>query len=54
MTVGKFFTDPEQHAFSKIAGEVDLCIDVRSHSKPTLDVVRNYCRRSCSRNRAKA
>lgn len=42
VTVGKFFTDPHQHAFSKIAGEVDLCIDVRSHSKPTLAVVRQY------------
>jgi len=42
VTVGKFFTDAEQHAFSKIAGEVDLCIDVRSHSKSTLDVARNY------------
>jgi beta-ureidopropionase / N-carbamoyl-L-amino-acid hydrolase len=42
VTVGKFFTDPHEHAFSKIAGEVDLCIDVRSHSKATLDVVRHY------------
>ena len=42
VTVGKFFTDAEQHAFSKIAGEVDLCIDVRSHSKPTLGQVRSY------------
>jgi N-carbamoyl-L-amino-acid hydrolase len=42
VTIGKFFTDPEQHAFSKIAGEVDLCIDVRSHSKSTLAVVRKF------------
>ena len=42
ITVGKFFTDPHQHAFSKIAGKVDLCIDVRSHSKPTLALVREY------------
>jgi N-carbamoyl-L-amino-acid hydrolase len=42
VTIGKFFTDPAQHAFSKISGQVDLCIDVRSHSKPTLDLVRQY------------
>ena len=33
VTIGKLFTDPAQHAFSKIAGEVGICIDVRSHSK---------------------
>jgi N-carbamoyl-L-amino-acid hydrolase len=41
ITVGKFFTDPDQHAFSKIAGEVGVCLDVRSHSKPTLKVVQD-------------
>ena len=41
VTFGKLFTDPEQHAFSKIAGEVGICIDVRSHSKPTLAVVKS-------------
>jgi beta-ureidopropionase / N-carbamoyl-L-amino-acid hydrolase len=40
VTIGKLFTDPTQHAFSKIAGEVSICIDVRSHSKPTLAVVK--------------
>jgi len=39
ITIGKLFTDPTQHAFSKIAGEVGICIDVRSHSKPTLATV---------------
>ena len=39
VTIGMLFTDPQQHAFSKIAGEVGICIDVRSHSKPTLAVV---------------
>ena len=29
-TVGKFFTDPQQHALTKIAGEVSLSLDVRS------------------------
>jgi N-carbamoyl-L-amino-acid hydrolase len=42
VTIGKLFTNPEQHAFSKIAGEVDICIDVRSHSKPTLALVQQY------------
>lgn len=40
VTIGKLFTDPAQHAFSKIAGEVGICIDVRSHSKPTLAAVK--------------
>ncbi len=39
VTFGKLFTDPAQHAFSKVAGEAGLCLDVRSHSKPTLAVV---------------
>jgi len=42
VTIGKFSTDPEQHAFSKIAGEVGLCVDVRSNSRPTLDLVRIF------------
>jgi N-carbamoyl-L-amino-acid hydrolase len=42
VTIGKLFTDPAQHAFSKIAGEIGICIDVRSHSKPTLTVVKAY------------
>jgi N-carbamoyl-L-amino-acid hydrolase len=42
VTIGKLFTNAEEHAFSKIAGEVELCIDVRSHSKPTLAIVKDY------------
>jgi N-carbamoyl-L-amino-acid hydrolase len=42
VTVGKFFTNPQQHAFSKIAGEVGLCIDVRSHEKATLALVKSF------------
>jgi N-carbamoyl-L-amino-acid hydrolase len=42
VTFGKLFTNPEEHAFSKIAGEVDVCLDVRSHSKDSLHVVREY------------
>lgn len=40
VTIGKVFTDPQQHAFSKIAGEVRLCIDVRSHTTVTLDLMK--------------
>ena len=42
-TVGQLATNPEQHAFSKIAGEVNLSIDVRSHHTPTLDLMRELC-----------
>jgi N-carbamoyl-L-amino-acid hydrolase len=42
VTIGKLFTDAEEHAFSKIAGEIGICLDVRSHSKETLGVVREY------------
>jgi beta-ureidopropionase / N-carbamoyl-L-amino-acid hydrolase len=45
VTTGKFFTDPAQHAFSKVAGEVGLCLDVRSHSKPTLELVQSAVHR---------
>lgn len=39
-TVGMLSTDPAQHAFSKISGDVRLSIDVRSHNVPTLDRMR--------------
>ena len=39
-TVGMLSTDPAQHAFSKISGDVSLSIDVRSHDTSTLDVMR--------------
>jgi N-carbamoyl-L-amino-acid hydrolase len=42
VTVGKLFTDPAQHAFSKIAGEVGICIDVRSHERETLDRMKSF------------
>jgi N-carbamoyl-L-amino-acid hydrolase len=42
VTIGKLFTNAQEHAFSKIAGEVDVCLDVRSHSKETLGVVREF------------
>lgn len=39
MTFGKFSTNPARHAFSKVAGEVDLCVDVRSQDHAVLDEV---------------
>ena len=39
ITVGQFSTDPEQHAFSKVAGRVDFALDCRSQSSETLDLV---------------
>ena len=51
VTIGKLFTDPQQHAFSKIAGEIGICIDVRSHSKPTLDLMKDYVGRLADRDR---
>jgi N-carbamoyl-L-amino-acid hydrolase len=40
VTFGQFSTDATQHAFSKVAGEARLCLDVRSSSRATLDSVR--------------
>jgi N-carbamoyl-L-amino-acid hydrolase len=37
ITVGEIGTDPTQHGFSKIAGEVRFCLDVRGLSMPSLD-----------------
>ena len=36
VTFGEISTDPAHHSFSKVAGEVRLCIDVRSQSPSTL------------------
>jgi beta-ureidopropionase / N-carbamoyl-L-amino-acid hydrolase len=44
ITFGKLFTDPAQHAFSKIAGEVGICLDVRSHSQATLALTKEAVR----------
>jgi N-carbamoyl-L-amino-acid hydrolase len=37
ITFGQVSTDPEQHAFSKVPGEVSFCLDVRSTSPLLLD-----------------
>jgi N-carbamoyl-L-amino-acid hydrolase len=39
ITIGKLSTNPAQHAFSKVAGEIDICIDVRSLEARTLGEV---------------
>jgi N-carbamoyl-L-amino-acid hydrolase len=36
VTFGQIGTDPANHSFSKVAGEVSLCIDVRSQDAATL------------------
>lgn len=36
VTVGQFWTDPVQADFSKVAGEVNFCIDLRSRKPSTL------------------
>ena len=40
VTIGQFSTEPEQHAFSKVAGRVDFALDVRSQSSETLEAFR--------------
>jgi len=45
MTVGQLATDPAQHAFSKVAGEIALCLDVRSLEPGTLERVEALVRR---------
>ena len=36
VTVGQVATNPQEHAFSKVAGELDCCLDVRSISSGLL------------------
>lgn len=36
VTVGQIGTNPREHAFSKVAGELDCCLDVRSLSEEVL------------------
>lgn len=40
VTFGKIGTDPRQHSFSKVAGEVSLCLDLRSESADVLERAR--------------
>ncbi|WP_316980130.1 hydantoinase/carbamoylase family amidase [Shumkonia mesophila] len=40
VTFGELMTDPQQHGFSKVAGEMHICLDVRSQDQAVLDEVR--------------
>ncbi len=40
VTFGEVMTNPDQHGFSKVAGETHICLDVRSQEAATLDDVR--------------
>ena len=40
VTFGEVMTNPDQHGFSKVAGETHICLDVRSQDASTLDDVR--------------
>jgi N-carbamoyl-L-amino-acid hydrolase len=40
VTFGEIGTDPRHHSFSKVAGEVRLCLDVRSQKRESLDRAR--------------
>lgn len=47
VTFGEVMTNPDQHGFSKVAGETHICLDVRSQEAETLDVVRERFRTLC-------
>ncbi|MDE0305083.1 MAG: hydantoinase/carbamoylase family amidase [Albidovulum sp.] len=49
ITFGKVFTDPEAHAFSKVAGRVEFSFDARSESRRTLDKVEDELLRRIER-----
>jgi N-carbamoyl-L-amino-acid hydrolase len=40
VTFGQITTDPEEAAFSKVAGQVDFSLDIRSEAPETLDLMR--------------
>ena len=35
-TIGRFHTDPKEHALTKVAGELTLSLDVRAYDKAHL------------------
>ncbi len=39
LTFGQVFTEPERAEISKVSGQVDFCVDIRSRSKDTMAVV---------------
>ncbi|WP_051294367.1 hydantoinase/carbamoylase family amidase [Gemmobacter nectariphilus] len=46
VTFGQMATDPNEAAFSKVAGRVDFSLDVRSQSHATLDLMRAELRQA--------
>jgi beta-ureidopropionase / N-carbamoyl-L-amino-acid hydrolase len=40
ITFGEVYTNAQQHAFQKVAGEMGFCVDVRSQDVETLDIVK--------------
>jgi beta-ureidopropionase / N-carbamoyl-L-amino-acid hydrolase len=47
-TVGKFFTDAKQHALTKVPGEVEFTLDLRSQNEETLIALRSLVERLSS------
>ena len=46
VTFGQMTTDPNEAAFSKVAGRVDFSVDIRSQSHATLDLMRAELRQA--------
>ena len=53
VTFGQIGTDPAQHSFSKVPGEVKLCLDVRSQSTDELEAAEAQLGREAERISAK-
>ena len=49
VTVGQFQTDPQQADFSKVSGQVDFCIDLRSRSVATLELMNGHLLQAAQR-----
>jgi N-carbamoyl-L-amino-acid hydrolase len=49
VTFGQVFTDPQHHSFSKVAGELSLCLDVRSENSKALERARQALHDAMSR-----
>ena len=47
-TVGRFFTNPDQHALTKIPGEVTFSLDVRSVDPQLLDEIEHRVEQICA------
>lgn len=44
VTVGKFATEAERHSLTKVPGQVDFAIDIRSQGRETLDGMETFLR----------